>query len=104
MTENYDDFYKVFGCGTTQKKCDRQCVDRECKTNNACANTTLDFCYEPAECNECIVEHTGYAQAYVPYQEDFTLFSPEEALCHGTIFPVLVQPYRKKRYSEERCC
>lgn len=108
MTEKYEDFYKVFGCRinrpcTADKDCKSPCAaDKECK--NPCANTVMDFCYEPAECNDCIIEHVGYAQAYVPYQEDITLLSPEEAVACGTVFPMLVQPYRRKRYPEERCC
>ncbi|MCI8342224.1 MAG: spore coat associated protein CotJA [Firmicutes bacterium] len=69
-----------------------------------CDNTVLNFCYQPPDCNECIAEHTGYAQAYVPYQESFNISSGEEALCQGTIFPDLIQPYRKDRYPKERCC
>ena len=33
------------------------------------------------------------ANAYVPYQQGEELFTPEEALVHGTAFPELVSPY-----------
>lgn len=33
------------------------------------------------------------ANAYVPYQQGEELFTPEEALAHGTAFPELVSPY-----------
>lgn len=33
------------------------------------------------------------AHAYVPFQHMGRVFSPAEALAHGTIFPELVSPY-----------
>lgn len=33
------------------------------------------------------------AHAYVPWQQMGQVFSPAEALTHGTIFPELVSPY-----------
>ncbi|MDF9408924.1 spore coat associated protein CotJA [Pelotomaculum isophthalicicum JI] len=33
------------------------------------------------------------ARAYVPWQKMGQVFSPAEALAHGTIFPELVSPY-----------
>ncbi len=33
------------------------------------------------------------AHAYVPWQQMEQVFSPAEALAHGTIFPELVMPY-----------
>lgn len=35
------------------------------------------------------------ARAYVPIQEFGPLFSPDEALCKGTLFPPLYMPYVK---------
>lgn len=35
------------------------------------------------------------AEAYVPYQEYKTSYSPEEALEKGTMFPELYSPYHK---------
>jgi hypothetical protein len=34
------------------------------------------------------------AQAFVPWQRMSQVFSPAEALAHGTIFPELVSPYK----------
>lgn len=34
------------------------------------------------------------AQAYVPWQQIGQVFSPAEALAHGTVFPELVSPYK----------
>jgi hypothetical protein len=36
------------------------------------------------------------ARAYVPDQPYTRIFSPEEALCQGTLFPDLVRPYTGK--------
>lgn len=41
--------------------------------------------------------HLKLAQAYVPYQKYSTIFSPQEALKQGTLFPELVRPYYKQR-------
>ena len=40
------------------------------------------------------------ANAYVPYQQGEELFSPMEALEHGTAFPELVSPYCKNQSQE----
>ncbi|MBQ4049153.1 MAG: spore coat associated protein CotJA [Clostridia bacterium] len=37
------------------------------------------------------------AQAYVPPQRFEALFSPQQALCAGTIFEQLEMPYKKKK-------
>ena len=37
-----------------------------------------------------------YAQAYVPFQQFGTTFTPEKALMHGTVFPELFMPYNNK--------
>jgi len=34
------------------------------------------------------------AHAYVPWQNMVQVFSPAEALSHGTLFPELVMPYK----------
>ena len=58
--------------------------------------------------NKCLIYNTGggnimlktpqmqYAQAYVPFQRFESIFPPEKALMHGTVFPELFQPYQKK--------
>lgn len=40
---------------------------------------------------------TPPAMAYVPFQENFDMYEPEEGLCRGTIFPVLDKPFTGKR-------
>ena len=40
------------------------------------------------------------ANAYVPYQEGDKVFTPMEALEHGTAFPELVSPYCKNQSQE----
>lgn len=58
-----------------------------------------------ANCNDCVLEDVGLAQAYVPYQNYETLFAPEQGLVCGTAFPSLVMPYTQgmnlKRYGRE---
>ena len=41
-------------------------------------------------------EHMKLATIYVVFQEAGELFTPEKALEEGTIFPELVQPYKKR--------
>ena len=53
---------------------------------------------EAADCNDCVIEHSGLAEAYVPYQTDFDIMSAEESLIAGTTFKSLNMPY------ENRCC
>lgn len=40
---------------------------------------------------------TPVAMAYVPFQLETSTYSPEEALCVGTLFPVLDKPFTGKR-------
>ena len=40
---------------------------------------------------------TPPAMAYVPFQLEFDTYAPEEALCAGTLFPVLDKPFTGKR-------
>lgn len=42
------------------------------------------------------------AEAYIPYQQYTTSFSPMEALHAGTMFPELVRPYEKNGYEGGR--
>ncbi len=37
------------------------------------------------------------AQAYVPFQNFEALYTPQQALCAGTVFEQLDMPYKKKR-------
>lgn len=38
-------------------------------------------------------EDTALAMAYIPYQNAKKIYSPEEGLCSGTIFPELDKPF-----------
>ncbi len=40
---------------------------------------------------------TPPAMAYVPFQMEMATYPPEEALCVGTLFPVLDKPFTGKR-------
>ena len=46
-------------------------------------------------CNQCVVDNIGYAQAYIPYQENTTLMSENESFTSGTVFEALSKPYEK---------
>lgn len=45
------------------------------------------------DCNACVIDAIGLAQAYVPYQPDATTMGLEQSLVCGTAFPSLVKPY-----------
>lgn len=45
------------------------------------------------QCNTCVMNHVGLAQAYVPYQMELGLKDQETALACGTAFSQLVQPW-----------
>ena len=48
----------------------------------------------PPECvPKLLPQRMSLAEAYVPYQVYGPTFSPQEALCAGTIFPELYKPY-----------
>ena len=87
MRQVYDNYYKIFSCHKTARKCP-----------DPCDITPDDFCYVAADCNDCVIEHSGLAEAYVPYQTDFDIMSAEESLIAGTTFKSLNMPY------ENRCC
>ena len=43
-----------------------------------------------------IPENTVVAMAYVPYQNAQKLYSPEQGICSGTMFPELNKPFDPK--------
>ncbi|KAJ50866.1 hypothetical protein BD780_003681 [Clostridium tetanomorphum] len=52
---------------------------------------------------ETVICNVRLAAAYVPYQKLCTLFSPIEALKHGTVFPELYSPYEGKNKKSPYC-
>ncbi|PRR77908.1 Spore coat associated protein CotJA [Clostridium liquoris] len=52
---------------------------------------------------ETVITNVRLAAAYVPYQKLCTLFSPIEALKHGTVFPELYSPYHRKERIYNPC-
>ncbi|MDR1067148.1 MAG: spore coat associated protein CotJA [Clostridiales bacterium] len=44
------------------------------------------------------------ARAYVPYQRIRMLYSPEDGICRGTIFPELDKPYDKRSRVRKPSC
>ena len=58
------------------------------------------------EQNKCICkmmphlpEDTVVAMAYVPFQTEIVIYTSEEALCNGTLFPEL-----DKKFYGGKCC
>lgn len=49
----------------------------------------IDVCAE----TPTMPEDPQYAYAYIKFQNTAELYSPENALCAGTVFPVLNMPY-----------
>lgn len=47
------------------------------------------------DCNRCVIERIGLAQAFVPFQPNANAMEPEQALVCGTAFPDLSMPYVK---------
>lgn len=47
------------------------------------------------DCNTCVIEAIGLAQAFVPFQPDGVPMGLEESLICGTAFAGLVKPYAK---------
>lgn len=89
MKQVYDNYYQISGCKRNDVNCSVKCADN-------CDISPVDFCYEAADCNDCIIDRTGLAEAYVPYQTDLEIMSPEESLKLGTIFKSLVKPYERR--------
>ena len=48
---------------------------------------------EIGDCNSCVMERIGLAQAFVPSQPFGALKDQEQSLVCGTVFPELVMPY-----------
>lgn len=64
---------------------------------NTCTNNRQQCCpCESADACErdFLPEVMTATMAYVPFQLDLSHFSPEEALCKGTLFHELDKPFR----------
>jgi hypothetical protein len=97
MRTVYEDFYKIHGCA--KDKC--SCNNKDCscgKNKEKCDMLQEELCFEISDCNDCVIENVGMAQAYIPFQTEFNPMEPCCSLMYGTVFPCLVQPYNKK------CC
>lgn len=58
--------------------------------------------------NECVpyeqtIQVVELARAYVPFQKLCSIYSPEEGLINGTIFPELNKPYSPDKKECKRC-
>lgn len=91
MVEMFEDFYMTGG--NMEQGTHRNCGCRN-QVNTYSDNSNM---VSPAvyECNNCVVDNIGYAQAYVPYQETTRIMTQEKSLACGTVFTELVDPYVK---------
>ena len=55
----------------------------------------LDDNMAVTDCNTCVLQSIGLAQAFVPFQPNANTMDKEQSLVCGTAFPDLVQPYVK---------
>ena len=62
-----------------------------------CNNAPVWRTEQPGATLSRFPEETPPAMAYVPFQQEMATYSPEEALCAGTLFPVLDKPFTGKR-------
>jgi|GEM_PF-2343800 len=97
MKQAYGNYYKIFGCARKKCGCEESSA---CEAKAEAAETTCEdiknkYCFEAADCNDCIIERTGLADAYVPYQPEFDVMAPEKSLICGTVFQSLAMPYKK---------
>lgn len=99
MTEFIEEFYmnnKNGSYGNGCSKCSCQNEVKEYRTQNFVDTISND-------CNECVLAITGYAQAYVPYQQEWAVMSKEQSLACGTAFAPLVMPYTKGSSLNRNC-
>lgn len=89
---NIDPDFSVMPSGSTMPDMTESCGPMPTPQTMAVPVTTESAV---ADCNNCIVEKVGLAQAYVPFQMDFDLMEENRSLACGTAFPELVSPYRK---------
>ena len=72
------------------------CNSNRCHQANT-AQPTYDFPSTPdtpmGNCNTCVLNHIGLAQAYIPSQPYTTPMEQEQSLVCGTSFTELVMPY-----------
>ena len=72
------------------------CNNNRCQQANT-AQTTSAFTPTPdtpmSNCNTCVMQSIGLAQAYIPSQPYTTPMEQEQSLVCGTTFTELVMPY-----------
>lgn len=62
--------------------------DLDCGCHKHCVTTSLP-------------EHPQVTMAYIPFQLDKTAYTPEQALCEGTLFTTLNKPFRGRSLCNE---
>ena len=98
MKEVYEDFYKIRGCH--KNTCGLGAKEMMCDT------LAEEFCFEPIECNDCLLETLGLSTAYAPYQPYEDIMTPQCSLYYGTVFAQLVKPHKKDMNMRQKggCC
>ncbi|MCI1959742.1 MAG: spore coat associated protein CotJA [Clostridia bacterium] len=106
MKETYGNYYKIFGCACKNCGCDEKPIPRAVSgaQDTLCEDAKSQFYFEPADCNDCIIERVGFADAYVPYQTEFAVMCPEKSLVCGTAFAVLAMPYTRSVCNSDSSC
>ncbi len=87
MKEVYEDFYKIHSCNTS--------TCENLKNDSTCSALAETLCVDTIECNDCLLDTVGLAQAYVPYQTDLDVMEADCSLVLGTAFKQLVKPHKK---------
>lgn len=64
-------------------------------TNTMRMSPKIDDNMMVLDCNSCVLQSIGLAQAFVPFQPNANTMDKEQSLVCGTAFPDLVQPYVK---------
>lgn len=78
-----------------REMCRNFACNQRCKQNNADAPTPAALTPDTTmgDCNACVSERIGLAQAMVPFQPYKAPMEAEQSLVCGTAFADLVMPY-----------
>ena len=71
-------------------RCPQQSANTQRSMPSAAANNAATI---PNQCNTCVIEQVGLAQAMVPFQPYEAPMEQEQSLVCGTVFADLAMPY-----------
>lgn len=92
--KQYDDEIAICGSCCTCKPCMEAEKVME-NTRGNCTKGATSMADFDNDCNACVINMIGLAQAYVPFQVELNKMSPSKSLILGTTFADLSQPYVK---------